>query len=89
MAFPSAPYVGQPWTEYGKSWVFDGNGWAPPTTATSLRMVYPVRTMAELGDPAVQQNYVYRCTDAPGGETIVYSDGTNWLRQYDSSPVNS
>lgn len=83
------PNVGDVITQWGRQLVWDGFGYGLVPTAVSVPMIYPVRTMAQLGDASAQQNYVYRCTDAPGGEAIVYSDGANWLRQYDSSPVNA
>lgn len=27
MAWPASPATGDTWTEYGQTWVFDGNGW--------------------------------------------------------------
>ncbi|MBB3802071.1 hypothetical protein FHR47_002319 [Xanthomonas arboricola] len=87
MAFPQNPYVGQPWTEFGKPWVFDGSGWGASAPVLQGTSVLPVRTVSQLTDAAADINRQFRCTDAPGGEAIIYSDGTTYMRQSDSSPV--
>lgn len=87
MVFPANPSVGQVWTEYGRSWVYDGNGWGAAVSALPSGSVLPVRTVSQLTDAAADINRQFRCTDAPGGEAIIYSDGTTYLRQSDQSPV--
>lgn len=47
----------------------------------------PVRTMSQLTNATNDLNMFLRVTDAPGGEAIVYSDGTDYRRVSDSSPV--
>ncbi|WDI91910.1 hypothetical protein [Xanthomonas campestris] len=89
MAFPSDPYAGQPWTEYGRNWVYDGNGWGAVVSALPGGSVLPVRTVSQLTNAAADINRQFRCTDAPGGEAIIYSDGTTYLRHSDQSPVVS
>lgn len=87
MAFPQNPVIGQLWTEYGREWVFDGAGWTAPSTVSQPAPVLPVRTVSQLNDPVVDQNRQFRVTDAPGGEAVVYSDGTDYRRISDQSPV--
>lgn len=87
MAFPASPAVGEVWTEFGRSWVYDGNGWGAVVSALPGGSVLPVRTVSQLTDAAADINRQFRCTDAPGGEAIIYSDGTTYLRQSDQSPV--
>lgn len=89
MPFPSSPTNGQVWTEYGRSWVFDGSGWGAVVSALPGGSVLPVRTVSQLTNAAADINRQFRCTDAPGGEAIIYSDGTTYLRQSDQSPVVS
>ncbi|ATS39240.1 MULTISPECIES: hypothetical protein [Xanthomonas] len=87
MVFPSNPTNGQAWTEYGRSWVYDGVGWGAVVSALPGGSVLPVRTVSQLTDAAADINRQFRCIDAPGGEAIIYSDGTTYLRQSDQSPV--
>ena len=85
MAWPSAPSAGDQWTEFGRTWVYDGSGWGSvPAAATS---VLPERTLAQLVSPAAEKNRQFRVIDAPGGEAVVYCDGTSYLRVSDQSPV--
>ncbi|NIJ87005.1 hypothetical protein FHY35_004055 [Xanthomonas arboricola] len=87
MAFPSNPAKGQTWTEFGRTWVYDGAGWGAVVSALPGGSVLPVRTVSQLTDAAADINRQFRCTDAPGGEAIIYSDGTTYRRQSDQSPV--
>ncbi|MGX9958514.1 hypothetical protein ACW0US_07010 [Xanthomonas euvesicatoria] len=87
MAFPENPSTGQTWTEFGRTWVYDGVGWGAVVSALPGGSVLPVRTVSQLTDAAADINRQFRCTDAPGGEAIIYSDGTTYLRQSDQSPV--
>ncbi|KAK6697013.1 hypothetical protein SNK04_014416 [Fusarium graminearum] len=82
------PTNGQRWSEYGRTWVFDGSGWGPVVAALSLASsLLPERTLAQLLDPVADKDRQFRVTDAPGGEAVVYCDGTNYLRVSDQSPV--
>ncbi|WP_157726241.1 hypothetical protein [Xanthomonas citri] len=87
MAFPANPSTGQVWTEFGKTWVYDGSGWGAVVTPLPGGSILPVRTVSQLTDAAADINRQFRCIDAPGGEAIIYSDGTTYLRQSDQSPV--
>lgn len=87
MAFPSDPNVGDSWTEFGREWIYDGFGWG--SKSLTIDMVYHLdeRELAELTDPATDVNKQIRVIDAPGGEAVVYSDGENYRRVSDQSPV--
>lgn len=87
MVFPQNPVVGQAFTEYGRTWIFDGSGWASPSAAMLADPILPVRTVSQLNDAARDQNRQFRVTDAPGGEAVVYSDGSDYRRVSDQSPV--
>lgn len=87
MAFPRNPAPGETWIEFGKTWVFDGSGWGASVPALQGTSVLPVRTISQLTDAPADINRQFRCIDAPGGEAIIYSDGTTYLRQSDQSPV--
>ncbi len=88
MAWPSSPTNGQRWTEYGRTWVFDGSGWGPVVAAlATATALLPERTLAQLLDPVADKNRQFRVTDAPGGEAVVYCDGVAYLRVSDQSPV--
>lgn len=87
MAWPASPAVGDRWTEYGRTWVFDGSGWGQVIAPIAGVSALPVRLLAELVSPAADINRQFRVTDAPGGEAIVYSDGTDYRRVSDQSPV--
>ncbi len=87
MPFPSTPLVGDTYTMYGRVWVYDGSGWSAQSYATQVPMIYQVRTVSQLTAAAADANKAFRCVDAPGGEAIIYSDGTTYRRQSDSSPV--
>ncbi len=87
MAFPANPTKGQVWTEFGKSWVFDGSGWGAAVAPLTVSAALQSRTVSQLVDAGADTNKQFRCTDAPGGETIVYSDGATYRRISDNSPV--
>ena len=89
MAFPSNPAVGQLWVEFNKTWAYDGTGWGAVVSALPSGSVLPVRTVSQLTDAAADINRQFRCADAPGGEAIIYSDGTTYRRLSDQSPVVS
>lgn len=87
MTFPINPVGGQVWTEFGKTWVYDGSGWGVAVPALPSSSVLPVRTVTQLTDAATDINRQFRCIDAPGGEAIIYSDGDTYRRTSDQSPV--
>lgn len=86
MVFPLNPKVGDVWREFGKEWMFDGFGWGAVST-TSLFTKLEQRLMSEIVNPQQDLNKQFRVTDAPGGEAVVYSDGTFYRRISDQSPV--
>lgn len=87
MAWPSSPAVGDRWVEFGRTWVYDGQGWGAAVAPIAGVSALPVRTLADLANPAADINRQFRVTDAPGGEAVVYCDGTSYLRVSDQSPV--
>lgn len=87
MAWPTSPTNGQRWTEYGRTWIYDGSGWGILISPIAGVSTLPVRLLAELVSPATDINRQFRVTDAPGGESVVYCDGTSYLRVSDQSPV--
>lgn len=87
MSWPASPTVGQRYAQYGKTWAFDGVGWGAVVAPIAGVSTLPVRTLAELVSPATDINRQFRVTDAPGGEAVVYCDGTSYLRVSDQSPV--
>lgn len=88
MAWPTSPTNGQRWTEYGRTWVFDGSGWGQVVAALTLAAsLLPERTLAQLLDPVADKDRQFRVLDAPGGEAVVYCDGASYLRVSDQSPV--
>lgn len=88
MVWPTSPVNGDRWVEFGRTWVFDGVGWGAVVSASSTApALLPERTLAQLLNAALDKNKQFRVTDAPGGEAVVYSDGTSYLRISDQSPV--
>lgn len=87
MAFPANPATGAVATEYGRTWVFDGTGWRQQAATLKVSAALEQRTVAQLVSPAADLNRQLRVTDAPGGEAVVYSDGSDYRRVSDQSPV--
>ncbi len=87
MAWPTSPTVGQRHVEYGRTWEFDGSGWGQVISPIAGVSTLPVRLLAELVSPSADINRQFRVLDAPGGEAVVYCDGTSYMRVSDQSPV--
>lgn len=89
MAFPTTGnFPGRQWTEFTRVWTYDGVGWAPFVDTGALSILLPERTLSQLLDAAADKDKAFRVLDAPGGEAIAYSDGTDYRRISDQSPVN-